>query len=163
MLWRLHIRPAPKGNKTHEDVINYCMQYHVAGIGWPVNTTPLTAEEYETAARQTYGIKPASVRFASAASVGDLIWARDLSGVYYLGRITSEWYYDNTPESLALDIPNQRKCDWIEVGNEEKVPGKVIACFRPSRAFQAIRDPEIEAFTAWLYDGGLEKFYLKGT
>ena len=45
----------------------------------------------------------------------------------------------------------------IKIGTEDAVPGKVIACFRPRRAFQAIRDERMEAFSNYLYhkgDGG---------
>ena len=76
---------------------------------------------------------------------------------YYLGRITGAWRYSDSPEDLELDIPNQIPCEWIKIGNEENVPGKIIACFRPSRTFQAIRDAKMEDFSKWLFNQKSQK------
>jgi hypothetical protein len=152
MLWRLHIRSASVGGKTHGDIVNYCVANSVAGIGWPVEGLPKDAAEYVAMVRHRYGKRTASCTFAEQPVPGDFIWARDPAGIYYLGKVAGEWKYVDTPQSRELDIPNQRACHWIKVGNEEKVPGKVIACFRPRRAFQSISDAQLESFTAWFFE-----------
>ncbi|OJV22430.1 hypothetical protein [Dyadobacter sp. 50-39] len=151
MLWRLHIRPDPKNGKTHDDVVSYCTENHVAGIGWPVAGNILTPSDYERAARSKYGVRVASIPFAYNPVIGEYIWARDKNGKYYLGRIRGNWFYSNDPLHLELDIPNQRACEWVRIGNEENVPGKIVACFRPAKTFQAIRDPQMEEFSKWAF------------
>ena len=154
MLWRLHLRPTPKNGKTQNDVVDYCIQNNIAGIGWPVNSKPFSSWDYADLVKKRYGKMTASVAFAIKPQPGDLIWARSRKGDYYLGRIDDEqgdWQYSDDPLHLELDIPNQRKCVWIYIGNEANVPGKIVACFRPISAFQAIRDPHMERYSQWLY------------
>jgi hypothetical protein len=160
MLWRLHIRPDPKNGKTHRDVINYCINNRVAGIGWPVKTNVLSPTEYEREAKSEYGSRVASVNFANDPEIGDYIWARDKEGCYYLGCIKGNWYYSNDPIHLELDIPNQRPCEWIRIGNEDNVPGKIVACFRPARTFQAIRDSVMENFSTWAFSRRIDGNHL---
>lgn len=160
MLWRLHIRSAVSGGITHNTLVEHCYKNSVAGIGWAVDTVPQTKEQYAELARQAYGRAPASVGFACYPKVGDFIWARNADGIYYLGKITSDWYYDASPEATAMDIPNQRRCEWVEIGAEDNVPGKVIASFRPRRAFQAIYGEAAQAASLYLYHGK-DKTYLE--
>lgn len=151
MLWRLHLRPSPKNGKTHNDVVKYCIDNHIAGIGWPVPGNPQNPVEYEHAAMSTYGKHVASIPFAKSPSKGDFIWARDKNGRYYLGLIKGDWFYSYDAVHVDLDIPNQRLCDWVEIGNEEYVPGKIVACFRPAKTFQPVRDRLMEEFSTWIY------------
>lgn len=160
MLWRLHIRPDPKNGKTHDDVVNYCIENHIAGIGWPVSVNVTNANEYEQAARADYGVRVASIPFAYDPLPGQYIWARDRNGKYYLGCIKGDWFYSNDPLHLELDIPNQRKCEWVEIGSEENIPGKIIACFRPAKTFQAIHDPLMESFSKWAFTRGADGHFL---
>ncbi|OZI07012.1 hypothetical protein BWI93_17045 [Siphonobacter sp. BAB-5385] len=157
MLWRLHLRPEPKNEKTHDDVVSYCINHHIAGIGWPVPAEVSSPEAYEQAARVEYGVRVASIPFAQDPIIGDYVWARDKNGNYYLGCIQGDWYYSNDPLHLELDIPNQRACEWIKVGSEENVPGKIVACFRPAKTFQAIYDPLMESFSKWAFSGDANK------
>ncbi|TAE83530.1 MAG: hypothetical protein EAZ74_00680 [Alphaproteobacteria bacterium] len=151
MLWRLHIKPRPKDGKTHDDVIKYCMTNNIAGIGWAVDEQPKNLDHYISLAKAKHKGSPASIAFAHKPKSGDHIWTRDKNGIYYLGKVTGEWNYQFTEEAHQLDIPNQIPCAWKKIGNEEHVPGKVIACFRASRAFQAIPDDDVERFSSWLY------------
>lgn len=151
MLWRLHIRPATKNGKTHDDVVKYCIDNHIAGIGWPVADIVSTSDEYERAARLKYDSNVASIPFARDIKIGDYVWARDKNGKYYLGCIEGDWYYSIDPLHLELDIPNQRACRWLEIGSEENIPGKIVACFRPARTFQAIQNPLMETFSIWAF------------
>lgn len=154
MLWRLHLRPTPKNGKTQNDVVDYCIQNNIAGIGWPVSSKPSSPMEYANLVKETYGKLTASAAFATKPQAGDFIWARSRNGEYYLGRLDQDqggWYYSDRPLHLDLDIPNQRKCHWVFIGNEANVPGKIVACFRPVNAFQAINDQQMERYSEWLY------------
>ncbi|SKC19639.1 hypothetical protein [Dyadobacter psychrophilus] len=157
MLWRLHIRPDPKNGKTHDDVVDYCIKNNISGIGWPVSEEVKSPSEYEQAVRKKYNGSVPSVIFANKPVPGEYIWARDLNGKYYLGCIKSDWFYSNDPLHIELDIPNQRECEWIEIGSEENIPGKIIACFRPAKSFQAIHEPLMHQFTKWAFSREIDR------
>ncbi|MBO0932582.1 hypothetical protein [Fibrella aquatilis] len=153
MLWRLHIKPDWSKGKTRDDVINYCITNKVAGIGWPVNIVPQSAQEYELAALAEYKSRCSAIAFAKKISIGHFIWTRDGHGNYYLGRVVGAWFYCNKEECNDLDIPNQIPCDWMEVGLDEKVPGKIVACFRSPRTLQSIEDEDKSMLqqSAWIF------------
>lgn len=140
-LFRLHLKPATADDKNRDDVVAYCIDHRVAGIGWSVSLPKgkvINAPDgYEELAWKEYGRKVPSVNFAWCQP-DDLIWSRDSKGFYYLGRVTGSYRYNDSEEALALDIPNQLPCDWVKLPNESYVPGKVIASFRQRRAFQGI-------------------------
>ena len=71
-------------------------------------------------------------------SEDDLIWTRDTSNNYYLGRIISPWRYETSIEYSDADFVNIRDCDWFEVGTEDKVPGAIINRFVLGRTVQDI-------------------------
>lgn len=156
MLWRLHLKPSPTPPNTHLQVVDYCFKNNIAGIGWPVEKFPSSVTEYQELAKKRYDSKPSSVNFASKPLIGEYIWARDRVGQYYLGKIMSDWYYSDNQDHLDLDIPNQRKCNWLIIGNEQNVPGKIVASFRARRTFQSIAtssdDSAMEEFSAWRFN-----------
>lgn len=161
MIWRLHLRSSVSNGISHDNLVKYCVDNSIAGIGWALykaKSIPKTKEEYVIGAKAEYSKTPASVGFVCNPSIGDFIWARNIQGIYYLGKIISDWYYEHS--SHGYDIPNQRKCEWKEIGSEANVPGKVIASFRSRRAFQAIDGLAAQAASLYLYnDNDIE--YLK--
>lgn len=151
MIWRLHIKPDWSKGKTRADVINYCIDNKVAGIGWPVNPVPQSVDAYALAAKSKYGNRCSAIPFAMKTSVGDLIWSRDENGTYYLGRVNSSWIYCNDDECLSLDIPNQLSCEWVKIKSEDYVPGRIVASFRARRSFQQI-DDSMALYSEWIYN-----------
>jgi len=83
----------------------------------------------------------------------DLVWTRDTVGWYYLARVTSGWEYWTTPEAEErdVDLANIFRCELRQV-ETVKVPGKVIACFRPSRCIQEICDGNALAYSQYLWN-----------
>ena len=81
----------------------------------------------------------------------DLIWTRDTMGRYYLGRVTSPWEYLANKESLQADIVNFCRCKIFPVDIDD-VPGKVVACFRPSRTIQAIWSETVDIYSQLLWN-----------
>lgn len=152
-LWRLHLRSASKNDGDYSKVVDYCIDNQVAGIGWPLagTETAPSRDEYIAKTKARWG-SVASINFARDVRKNDLIWVRGKNGIYYLGRIDGDWRYSDASQALALDIPNQRPCHWIEVGSGENVPGKIVACFRPTRALQKISDDRMLNFSMWLYN-----------
>ena len=158
-LWRLHIRPKG-GNASDrpEDVIRFCLNggdlslkqnenalnfQGCIGLGWFVGEEPIsTYEEYKRKAdvkhidannkRTWHPVR----RFILELKVGDLVWFRDTSGVYYLARVTGEWEYRPAPTYEDLDVPNIREAAIAKIST--RVPGKIANSFIPSSTLQRI-------------------------
>lgn len=156
-LWRINLKPAAQSGM---DAREYCLKNQRVGIGWQVDyeTEPLTAEEYENKAMEEYyneGDKSwwhAWNAFYNKSEIDDLIWTRDRDGIYYIGRIKSEWYYDTSKEAKRADIVNVKDCDWKKVGTIESVPGKLVNCFIPARTIQTVNDETVHLFSRLIYD-----------
>jgi hypothetical protein len=145
-LWRIHIRP---GGGRADPVLSYalCLDRKVIGVGWPVDKeaiTPLSIDDYFKLGADAYGEEWASGKIAvgllAKIESDDLVWMRSLQGVYHLCKVSGPWEYRDLAEYKDADIVNVRPVDIIEVGVSTHVPGKVIACFRPSRTVQRITD-----------------------
>jgi hypothetical protein len=127
-------------------------------MGWPVpeesTRTSEDLEWFKEAAAKEYGEDTSwhSVwTFAEQPKLGDLVWFRNTEGRFYLADILEPWRYEyEDPRAIGVDIVNRRKARIIEIGLADAVPGKIIACFRPSRTFQAIRSPGMLAFSCRL-------------
>ena len=142
------------------DARQHCLTSGIVGIGWQVEyeTDDLTADFYEKKAIERYykeGDKswwPAWNALYNKCSIDDLIWTRDWDGIYYIGRITSDWYYDTSKEASKADIVNVKKCDWKKVGTIESVPGKLVNCFIPPRTIQQVNDETVKLFSQLVYN-----------
>jgi hypothetical protein len=62
--------------------------------------------------------------------IGDLCWARDTDGIYYLAEVTGDWDYRDDEDHRAVDIHHVRPCTWYEIGTAERVPAGLIEAFR---------------------------------
>ncbi len=156
-IWRINLKPAAQSGI---DARHHCLTNGIVGIGWQVNYDKeiLTAESYEKKATEEYyndGDKswwPAWNAFNNRCVVNDLIWTRDRAGIYYVGRILSDWYYDTSPEASKADIVNVKKCDWKKVGTIESIPGKLVNCFIPARTLQRVHDETVNQFSQLVYN-----------
>lgn len=164
-VFRLHIRP--KGGRG--DIrfsFEYCLRSGVLGVGWPVESAvmPVTWERYLELAAQKYGSGEISrvQYFHDNLKPGDLIWTRSPEGKYFLARADAQnasaapdrlaWQYLGTTDGLQADIVNIVRCRILAVPELDRVPGKVIACFRPSRTIQAIADTTAVLYTQLLWN-----------
>ncbi len=155
-IWRLNIKTDAAFGV---DPRRFCIDHQILGIGWPVDVEAgADWDAYYRAAEDRYckqgdkGWWPAINAIKHRMQVNDLCWTRDLSGLYYLGRIKSEWRYENTEKNIAADVLNVRDCDWKQVGLVDAVPGKVINSFIPSRTVQRVDSESIEIYSAFLYN-----------
>lgn len=154
-VYRIHIRP--KGGLANPKVsFAYCLKEGVLGLGWQTETQNSDAswEEYEAEAITIHGDKELSrVRYLkNHVKKSDLVWTRDTKGNYYLGKVESEWEYYSNSEAQDADIVNIVRCELIKVQSVDDVPGKVVACFRPSRTIQAIRDKTAAEYSQYLWN-----------
>jgi hypothetical protein len=153
-LWRLHIRPYG-GNGDTAASVALCLDRRIIGMGWAVPEEEVSRstelEWFKEAAGRQYGENTSwhSVwTFAESLQLHDLVWFRNLEGRFYLAEIIGPWQYAYHDEAaIDADVVNFRKARIIEVGLADAVPGKIVACFRPSRTFQAIRSPGMLAFS----------------
>lgn len=153
-VFRIHIRP-DGGDGDPEISFEYCLQHDVLGMGWslPQAEPDLNWEEYHEAAVAHYGhANLANVRYLYDNVHEDhLIWTRDTAGIYYLARVVGPWQYVANDQSIEADIVNLVPCQ-IHRLQVDEVPGKVVACFRPPRTIQAIRDNTISAYSRLLWN-----------
>lgn len=156
-IFRLHIRP--KGgdqNKNEGESFNYCLEGGLLGMGWQSNSqsNSLDWEGYKKSALENgYTERQlASVKYLKKhVKKGSLIWTRDATGIYYLGKVLSSWEYCSNEIARRVDIVNIVRCELKEIKIDD-VPGKVIACFRPARTIQAIRDKTASDYSMYLWN-----------
>lgn len=153
-VFRIHIRPQG-GLANAKFSFNYCLQEGLLGVGWQSKSQNNNAswEEYEKDAFEVYGKKLAGVKYLkNNIHINDLIWTRDTKGNYYLARVESEWEYFSSKEAQDADIVNIVRCQIIKVPSVDDVPGKIVACFRPARTVQAIRDKTANQYSKFLWN-----------
>lgn len=134
---------------------DYCLRERILGVGWrtPSNRNTTNWDEYFSEASQVHDNLQVCKYIRKWVSPGDLVWTRDPSGNYYLGRVTSGWEYWTTEESrrLDIDIANIFRCEMKRIAIDE-VPGKIIACFRATRSIQEIADHKACEYTRYLWN-----------
>ena len=143
-IWRIHIKTDAEAGI---DPVQFCIDNKIVGVGWSIdkNTeTTISWDEYYAEAENKYyrngdkGWWPAVNALHNRMSEDDLIWTRDSSNNYYLGRIRSPWRYDTSQECSKADMVNIRDCDWCRVGAEDKVPAAIVNRFISRRTVQAM-------------------------
>ena len=145
-LWRIHLKP------DGVDSVEFCLDRNILGFGWPVKPhLPLDWNTYYKLGETEYGDKSWRGNLKAIREdmkYGDLCWARDKNGKYYIGRvIEGEWkYHGHEEEYRNADIVNVRPCRWFLAGEADSVPGKVLNGFRRGRTLQRVWDK-----TAWFY------------
>lgn len=153
-LFRLHIRPQG-GTADVKTTFNYCIQNQILGVGWRLNDPIDThdAQTYLSAAEQI-GHDTKMVKYIQKyVRPGDLVWTRSETGQYYLAKVKSGWRYQTIeqPTDLDIDLGNIFDVETVPVQRGD-VPGKVVACFRPSRTMQEIADPKAFAYSKYLWN-----------
>ena len=134
-VWRINLLPSGRS----VDARRFCLENDIVGVGWPVKDLPsgATWEEYSSRADQLYrqrlnrkGWWPALRALHNRMRVGNLVWTRDETGTYLLGRVEGPWSYVLDARHEAADIVNVRKCPWTKIGAADEVPGPVTTSFR---------------------------------
>lgn len=152
-VWRIHIKNDVTTGYTREDLLAFCQKEALIGVGWNAITTKADDETEIRKQAQCYPNATAGIKAVNAMrkmQLDDLIWTR-LNGIYYLCRVTGLWK-DRQPTKLHfdLDISNYVQAEWLVIGTEDCVPGKVISSFRPAASAQSIRG--VEEISAYLWN-----------
>lgn len=163
-VFRIHTRP--KGGLADPKLsFSYCLSAGVLGLGWQTKSQDSNAtwEEYKNEAIGIFGEKELSrVKYLKKnVKKDDLIWTRDTRGNYYLGKVNSGWEYLSNDEAQKADIVNVVRSELKQVTSIDDVPGKVIACFRPARTIQAIRDKTTSEYSQYLWNKLSASNYFK--
>ena len=150
-IWRIHIKTAAREGISP---VQFCIDKQIVGVGWPIDTdreTSLSWEKYVSEAEKRYpednGWWPAVRALYERMNEHDLVWTRDSSNNYYLGRITSPWHYEISQECSNANVVNVRDCDWSKVGAEDKVPAAIVNRFISSRTVQAMYNTAVRTFS----------------
>lgn len=156
-VWRINLKPG--GIRTQ----SFCLERGVLGVGWPVEAgdLPLSWTSYYELGKTKYGDRGwnrALNALKNRIQVNDLCWTRDSKGIYYIGRILSDWRYENGKEFEEAEIFNVRSCNWKKIGSVEKVPGKVVRSFIPSATLQEIADSSVVIFSQFKYNEVSDSF-----
>lgn len=151
-IYRLHIRPTG-GLANKRATFDHCVAKGVLGLGWALpspGNRPIGWSQYVTEATKLYGSarELSRVKYLhDRVAIDDLIWTRDLDGRYYLAQALASWCYDDSQDAWNADVVNIIPCDIRLIGLADSVPGKVVSCFRPTRAIQQIADDTISSFS----------------
>ena len=144
-IWRLHLLPkVGVGADDPERVVKFCHARSVLGMGWAVDAEPeenISWSEYEERVRAENLHKNVNNvrRLKEKVKINDLVWTKTPNKEYYLARVIDEWRYEPAPEFVDVNMVNVRKVDeFVFVGNESQVPGKVVRSFRGGHTLQRV-------------------------
>lgn len=161
-VWQVDVRPFADG----QDPVKLCLEEGVVGIGWRISGRPSSKEDYWEKAKAIYSKNAqwarAATPFLFQMKENDLVWMKDFAGIYYLGRIESDWEYRDEPAYLQAEMVNVRKCSFYKVGLD--APGGVMQGFRTGNIVQKINDYPIHLFSRIAYNrlSGEEFYDAKG-
>ncbi len=153
-VWRINLKT---GGETPR---KFCLDNSIVAVGWPVddNNSPLTWDKYYDLAMEHYYNQgdrswwPAVNALKNRMNVDDLVWTRDIQGVYYLGQITSDWRYEYESPFKKADMINVRSCKWLKTGTVEAIPGKVVNSFIPARTVQKVASETVCIYSMYLFN-----------
>ena len=162
-VWRIHLNNDVTPPKTREDLIHFCFERQIIGVGWDEINVRGDENSIREQAKQLYGSeKPQylagfkAVNAMRRMKVGDLIWTYlKERKTYFLCRVKNTWanrvYF---PEQRGLDIGNYVSADWIPVGKQPTIPGAVLRAFTYNSSAQRISGVETISKAYWNHYAG---------
>lgn len=144
-VWRIHTKNDVTDGFTRDDLLSFCKKEKIIGVGWCNIRTRIDSESAIKQDAQGYSNATAGIKAVNSMrkmQIDDLIWTRQ-NGTYYLCRVTGLWK-NSRPTAIhdKLDISNYVNAEWLEVGMEDFVPGKVVSSFRPAASAQSVSGVE---------------------
>lgn len=153
-VWRAKIHSLREdfvSDEQRDQARAYCRQAGVVGIGWGRWTLKVPdgapLKDVLEEIKGIEGWKPGGHtirRLAGDVECGDLVWNRDSSGAYWLGRIAGPWRFDGSAEASRHDLNNVRDCEWLAQSYRDwEVPGAVVRSFTgPGSSFSRVAPGE---------------------
>lgn len=153
-VWRIHIKNDVAVGYTRQNLLVFCQNENLIGVGWGKINTRTNSETEIRKQAQVYSEKEktAAIKALNAMrrmKIDDLIWTR-LDNKYYLCRVIGLWE-DSKPTDIhyQLNIANYVNVEWLQIGMEQDVPGKVVSSFRPPASAQSISGVEDISMYLW--------------
>ncbi len=157
-----------------------CKEKNIIAIGWILNPedtwlnntdTEINKEKYKELYKNTpwpvenkknkEKLNPSIEKFQEL-NVGDFVWVRDSSDIYYVCKITGNWSYDKSKEAWAMDIAQRYKCDWVKVGNATEAPAKIVKkLITRGQTVSKVDDENLLKISNYLFENGGEKAVKK--
>ncbi|HAV90097.1 MAG TPA: hypothetical protein DCW44_02330 [Eubacterium sp.] len=163
-VWRIHIKPSIEEGLDRKKLLEFCQKEKLIGVGWTDIKTKENSEEAIRREAQKYDDPRAAIKALNSMrkiQIDDLIWTR-LENVYYLCRVTGLWENRNPNEQhLRFDISNYVNVEWLRIGAEQEVPGKVVSSFRPPAAVQSIAEVEDISMYLWNMYSKIDIYSIK--
>jgi len=145
-LWRMHLRTGIG------DISSFCFDKRIVGLGWPVDSEPVSKDAYLIAYRQKYGSRKKGAVEAFASDINekeDLLWVRK-GMTYFLGKVGA-WKCGDSQEIATRGIGSVRPYDWAEIGPEDCVPGSVVTNFIKGPAFRRIGNKHALEYSRYIF------------
>lgn len=142
--------------EDREDLVRYCLDNSVIGMGWGTNylagvASDGFAEYFEAAVAKWSRRSMSSSRAFHDAENGSLVWFRDLTGAYYLASLVGPWKLMTGATARRLDLGQIRNMNCCRVGSEAEVPGAVLRAFAGrGQTFCRVPDHSARAYSAML-------------
>jgi len=138
-----------------KETFQYCLDEGLLGVGWRTKSKKNTKDwkEYFEEAVGIHGKLTICKYIKEWVCKNDLVWTRNTEGEYYLAKVLSGWEYwaDNKAIQKDIDIANIFRVSFQKIPID-KVPGKVVACFRAQRSIQRIDDHKALEYSKYLWN-----------
>lgn len=142
-VWRIHLKNDIADGYTLDDLLNFCKDNKLIGVGWSDITT---REDSELAIKKEALVYPDATTAMKAVNSmrkikeEDLVWAR-IDNIYYLCRVIGQWK-ESVPNDKhkEFEVSNYVNVEWLQIGMEELIPEKVVSSFRTAAPVQSISD-----------------------
>lgn len=163
-VWRIHTKNDIASQYSRSDLVDFCQKEQLIGVGWKEIRTRVDSENAIKQDAKCYSNASAGIKAVNAMrkmQIGDLIWTRQ-QGQYYLCKVIGLWK-DSKPTAIhdELDISNYVNVEWLEIGMEDLVPGKVVSSFRPAASAQTINGVEDISMYLWNKYSGHDTYQLQ--
>jgi len=147
-VWRIKLNSGRPG-VDWDGAKAYCREAGVVGVGWgrpEAIADGASLEEGLAAVNEIDGLRPTAPkmirRLAEQMHDGDLVWTRDRSGGYWLGRVGGPYRYDASEDATRWDVNNLRPCQWLaHPFRDFEIPGGVVRNFTgPGETLRRIKN-----------------------
>ena len=161
-LYRIHLKTDAT---SRQNLVDFCLNEKNPqfAIGWSYlhEKQPgiKSAEDLSRAHFQQNGTNKRPLQTFAGLQVDDLIWTRDLNGIYYLGRVKATPYAKCISE---LDIGALVPVELLKIGTS--LPGNITSRFTRSGlspTVERIKDSSAIAYSQDLYNSKTGKEYYK--
>ncbi len=161
MMWRTKLRSG-LDHVAPEDQESHCFDKDKIGIGWgregwrdgmPFEELSRRVERVDSGGWGRRAAKTIN-RFANEAQVNELIWVRDLHGLFRVCQIRGKWKFENSDTARKVDIHQVRPVAWAKPHfTSFEVPGAVVRAFSGRQSsFQRIWSEDARAYAVELWN-----------